>query len=427
MKFEKQISEVNEVTSEAHITIPVDEAEVAYQVEIQKLVARAKIKGFRPGKAPRQMVEGIYGQQTRNEVAYQLISSSVRELSGEFERQVIGMPDLEMISMEHSKPIEFKAKYYFYPQPQIKKYDSIKIKVRKSQNPEESLAKALQNIRGSKAKVEDLTGRDVLEKGDIIKAQIQDAEPGAEYSPLEPIHLPTGEGYLPEKLEEGLYGMKVGEEREVTVQFPKDHPNQGLREKKIQYKVKLEGLALRTLPELNDEFVKELAYQGVTTVAELEAKLKEVVEGDIKKQEEAAINDGILINLSEANPFAIPQIMIDHEIKRIAAQQGLVDMNKVKFEDINPKAFTSPIPEMADQNLRAGIILDRVAEQEKLTATREDLDAHLAKSAEEMQVDLELLKNYYAQEQRMQSLQLELTRKKVLALLKDRTKVEYEK
>jgi trigger factor len=423
--IESSIEDVNEVTRQATVRISADIVAREYDSALLKLGQTAKLKGFRAGKAPRPLLEKMHGKRVRLEVANRLISDSLGDLLKELEDNVIGTPEIELSSFEPGKHIEYTANISLFPNPEIGGYDHFEISIPKREVKDSDIDKAIENICQSKATHRKIESRDEVQSGDVIDALLEVNVPGQESSQPEPLVIGLGEGHLPEQLEHGILGMKVGETKEIIVELPEDHPNQELRGKTATYKVELNSISDKILPELDDNFVKSLGFKEVQTVIELRLDIRKRLEEEQKKASSGEIREGVLEQLLEQNDFMVPQVLIDDEIRNLVIRNGLVDMSKVKDTVFPVDEWREAFGEIGLKRVKMAIIVDRVAEKEELGAKDEDLDAYVAEVSEANDIPVEEVKKFFLDKGRLVHTMLEVTRNKVLDFLEQRTSINY--
>ena len=415
-----ELEEVDEVTKKATLSIPQDEISKQFNAKIASLQGSVKLKGFRPGKAPLHMIEKQYGDRVHFEVAERLISDAINTIAQTNELHVVGQPSIDLDSMERGKDIEFSVEYSLYPKPDVTGYDKVKVEVEKHLVSDEDLNNAIDEYRASRATQVEITDRKDAQEGDIIDAAVQVTVEGEEPRPEEPLVVGLGEGQLPEELEQGIPGLSIGESKEIEMSIDEDHPNEGLRGKKLTYKVTLNGLKKKELPELTDDFVKGLNLNGVETVLELRKDARERLENMAKENQSAATREAILLDLLEKNEFLVPGALIDNEVRAMIVRSGIIDPNKVDVNQLPLERFKEQFGEVAEKRVKMSIIVDRVGEKEDLVAKQEDLDAHIAEVVEKYNLPEEDVKKFLFAQDRMLETAMEVTRNKVLAFLEDK-------
>lgn len=426
MENKSSIEEVDEVTRKIKVTIPAESVVNEVATEIGNLKGRVSVKGFRQGKAPKEVIERLHGDRVRMEVAHRLISSSLREVLRDKALDVVGEPEIDISSFEKGAEIEYEASVSLMPKPQISNYDSFKIELVEREITDKEVSEVINRILDSKATPRKLESREVAEKGDIIEGDLQVEVEGEEAAPAEPLVIELGKGELPPELDEGLVGLKIGETREIKGKIPTNHPEQKLRGKEALYRLTLKGLSEKILPELDDDFVKGLPIEAETAL-ELKVKIREQLEEQLQSDIKSEAHAKILDQLIESNEFKVPQVLIDEEIKALLVRGGMVDPNKVDLSRISVEAFRENLGDVALKRVRTALLVDRLAEQEELRASEDDLTKALEQVSEQNGISIEEVRKFFADEGRSASFAIEQTRNKVLDFLYDRSKVDFVK
>ncbi|MCB0333693.1 MAG: trigger factor [Bdellovibrionales bacterium] len=425
-EYSSSVVDIDEVTKQVEVSIPAQVVNEAIEAELGRIAKTTTLKGFRKGKAPKNMVERLHGSRVRMDIAHRLISNSLPEVIQKHKIDAIGEPEIDISSFEPGQQLDYKANLFLFPTPEVKGYDGVKVESPKHEVTDENVDAALEEIRRSKATVTKIEegGRDVAQKGDVIDSSLIVEIEGEEAGPAEPLVVAIGEGALPEDLEAGLLGMKVGEEKAIESKIPDDHKDEALRGKVTIYRVTLNGLSERVLPEVDDQFAKDCGFD-VETALELKLKIREQLEETSRGEEKADAQARILDALLETNIFAVPQILVDDEIRNLLMKNGLVDPNKVDLRRFSVAPFRQGLNDIATKRVRTAVLVDRIAEQENLTATDEDLEAAYQEMAEKSGMPLEEVKKFFADEHRRMNFSLEQTRNKVLDFLVEKASVKY--
>jgi trigger factor len=422
--YQSSIEHVDEVTRKLSVSIPVERVTAELSSAIADASRNVKLKGFRPGKAPKDLVEKMHGQRLRWEVANRLISSSLVEAVREHKLEVVGSPEIDLASFEEGKSIEFTASISIFPQPKIDKYESFTLKIPKVEVKEEDIQEVLTQMQERKATTRKLEFRETVQKGDVIDASVSVEIEGGEKSRPEPVTLPIGVGQLQAELDEGIVGMKIGETKEFVLTTPEDHRDQAMRGKKATYVVTLNGLSEKILPELTDDFAKSLQF-GVETLLELRLKVRSQLEEESKKRSQADIHAAILDQLIENNPFKVPQILVDEEIRILLARNGILDLSKKEHKELPVDKFRDKLGEAAEKRVKSAIIIDTISKAQEIKPTEEDVDREIDSMASESQMSRKDVEDYLAKSHLLGSIRHDIQRNKTLDFLAERAKVEY--
>ncbi|MDC0358398.1 hypothetical protein OAO01_06235, partial [Oligoflexia bacterium] len=215
---------------------------------------------------------------------------------------------------------------------------------------------------------------------------------------------------------------EIGQQKEISGSIPSDHPEEKLRDKKAVYKVTLNTLSEKILPEVDDDFAKTLEME-VETLLELRLKLRGQIEEQVETDRRADVHAKILDQVLDVNPFLVPQVMIDEEIRNLLVRSGVIDPSKMDPSKISVEAFREKMGEVALKRVRTAILVDCVAEAENLRATKAELDKAMEEIAEKNGLPIGEVQKFFMDEGRVMGFSLEQTRNKVLDFLYGRAVV----
>lgn len=411
--------------------LSIEVAPEAVNRELDKAFAdvakKAKIPGFRPGKAPKAIVERHYGEEVRSEVLHRLLSDSYLQALQEHNLDPVEVPQIDNVSsLAKGSPLTFTATVEVRPNIELGNYDGIEVKEESLSVSDDEVNETVERLREMYAQLEVVEGRP-LEKSDTA---IIDFEGFRDGKPIEGAKstgyaLSLGSGSLIPGFEEQLTGMNPGETREIKVTFPADYSNKDLAGKDAQFTVTLKEIKKKVLPELNDEFAKDIGNNA--TLAELKEGIKKDIEARKRDEQASAQREGILSKLVDAHSFDVPPGMVERELQSMAkshatrlARRGL-DVNTfdyAKFRDEN-KA-------LAEKRVKGVLLLDAIAEKEKIDVADQEVNSAIAGMARSAGQTAESVRKYYdSTEGGLDSLRASLTREKALALLLSRAKKSY--
>ncbi len=432
MEHKAEVTDVDEVTKKINVTVPASAVDEYLENEFAEVAKTVSLKGFRKGKAPRKMIEQLYGARIRMEVSRRLVGESLQQVITENEIHSVGEPELDFEQPVAGKDFVYTANVFLFPSPEISGYEGLDVEIESSGVTDEDVDKSLQSILESRAKFEKITDRDVAKEGDVIDAMLTVSAEGEEPGQPEPLVVGLGEGKLPEELEKGIVGMKIGETKLIEATIPEDHKNEELRGKKTNYNVELKAISEKVLPELTDALAAELAPalgadKDIGTVLELKIKLRENLEREKEDEELADTQARILEALLEKNDFAVPQSLVDNEIRNILVRYGLIDPKKMDVSQVPVDAFRENLEPEAKKRVQTSVLVDRIAEQEKLIASEEDIKNAIEEIAQKNNLPVDEVKQFFSDRNRAMSFTVEQTRNKVLEFLLSKTKVNKKK
>jgi len=424
MEVKSVVQDIDQVTKQIKVSIPAETVSKEVTLAINDLAARASLKGFRPGKAPRAMVEKLHGPRVRLEVANRLISSSLSKLVKDHSIDMIGAPEIDVASFEPGKEIEYTAQVSIFPRPDIVGYDSIKVSVPKGEIGDTDVQQVIDRILQSKATTKKLDFRNTAQTGDVVDASLLVELEGETPSRPEPLVVALGEGKVPAELENGIIGMEIGQSKEIVTVVEADHPNTQIAGKKTTYKVTLNGLSERVLPELNDEFVKGLNF-GPQTVLELRMETRKQLEEQSEQEVKEKTSQAILDVLLEKNEFPVPMVLVDDEIRSLLMRNGVIDPNRPDVEKLSMEPFRERLGEMAKKRVRTAVLVDAIGKKENLKASDEDIKAAMQDIADKNGLPVEEVQKFFLKSDQNVGFMVEIGRNKVLDFLKSKADVTF--
>ena len=411
--------------------INVEIAPEAVVKELEKALAdvakKARIAGFRQGKAPKAIVEKHYGEEVRNEVTQRLVTESYLQALQENNLNPVEVPHIENVSsLAKGSPLTFTATVEVRPNIELGAYDGIEVKEQVIAVSDEELNQTIDRLREMYAQLEVVEGRP-LEKNDTA---IIDFEGFREGKPIEGAKasdymLALGANSLIPGFEDQLVGMNGGESREIKVTFPADYNNKVLAGKDAAFKVTLKEIKKKVLPELNDEFAKDIG--GNTSVDELREGIKKDLEARKRDEQASAQREEILSKLVEAHTFDIPPGMVERELQAMARQQATrMARQGMDMKTFDIARFLEEHRAVAQKRVKGLLLLDVIAEKEKVEVSDQEMNAALAAMAKSSRQTVDAVRKYYESlEGGLDNLRTSLTQEKTLGLLLSRSKKSY--
>jgi trigger factor len=421
------VEEINSVKKK--ITIEIDPDSVANEMDkaIKDVARKAKIPGFRPGKAPKNVVQKHYGEEVRSEVMNRLISDSYLTAVREHKLNPVGMPQIEdMTPLARGSSLSYTATVEVRPNIQLGAYDGIEVKEQALAVTDEELKQTLDRLREMYAQLEVVEGQALAKDHTAIIdfAGFHDGKPieGAEAADH---MLAIGSGTLVPGFEEQLIGMRKGETREIQVTFPADYSNKEIAGKDARFTVTLKEVKKKILPELDDEFAKDTV--GNATVDELKARVREDLEARKRDELGAAQREELMTKLVDAHAFEAPPGMVEHELQAMARQQvARFARQGMDVKSFDVKKFRERNRDLAVQRVKGMLLLEEIAEKEKIIVSDQELSASIAAMAKSAGQTADAVRKYYgSQDGDLENLRASLMQEKTLGLLLSRAQKRY--
>ena len=430
-------------TRELVIDVPADDVAAAWRKVAANYRKYAKIPGFRAGKVPESVIRRRFAAEIRKEVIDTLLPERFNKAVNEQNLRPVGQPKVTELTLEDESPLHAKAVFEILPAFSIDGYKDVKVDKPSVEITEEEFQHELEHLRDSRATIEPVEEDRALKDGDwaeiSYKGQIQPAptdapsaaasEGAAEPQPVEAQPI-SGENTLVEiggketveAFTNSLRGVKPGQELKVEVIYPADYAETKLAGKTVAYDVEVKAIKKRTLPELNDDFAKELGHYE--NYAALEASVREYIASRKRRSVESETKDRLFAALAERFTFAVPESLVQDQIDtrlerglRALAAQGMQpeQMRKLDFTRLRAAQRDSALAEV-----KTNVLLDRIAGEEDITVSDEELDKELQIVSLQSREPLDALKVRLTKDGGLDRIREQLRRDKTASILYER-------
>jgi len=368
---------------EIELEIPAANVQKATEKVARDIARIARIPGFRPGKAPVPLVRRRFAEDIQGEVLQSLVPEYLEKALDEKKLVPITRPEVDKVEFKDGEPLKFRAVFEVLPEFELKDYKNMELKIESPEVGDAQVDKTIEEMRERGATYVPIEGR-AAKDGDYVQIKLNGTPEGEGGEPVaaDNILCHIGAEETLESFTENLRGASTGETKKFTTKYPDDYPDEKLKGKTYDYTIEVQGIKEKKLPELNDEFAKDLAGEqgGFSTMAELKAKILENLNAQKEHEEEAQAHEMILQSLVKPYDFPVPEALVEHQIDvrleravRSLAAQG-VDPRQV---NIDWMGLRQKQRDAAINDVRAELLLDRVATEEKIEVSDEDLDKEI--------------------------------------------------
>lgn len=387
------------------VTITPEEFEEGLNKSFDKKKDNVTIPGFRKGKVTREQFEKKFGVESLYEDAiYACADKKYAEAVQENKLFVVGDPQLtDLKDIERGKEINFAIIVPVYPEFTVENYKGLKGKKMVMEATEAEINAEIDSLREQNVLVTPKEGG-AIEEHDIAVFDFKGMKDGVAFDggTAENYELEIGSKQFIPGFEDQMIGMKAGEEKTINVTFPQEYQATDLAGKEVQFALKLHEIKRKELPEVNDDFVKELNKENITNVEELKKSIKENIEKNKKQTEKNRLADELIAQLVENTNIDMPQAMVDASVKdelkdfenTVMQQYGMKIDEFKKIAQVNEEEFMKNVKDRASKRLKETLVLEQIAKQEKLTATKEDIDKSIAEIAEANNMSVDDIKKY---------------------------------
>jgi trigger factor len=420
-----ELIDVSECKKNLDIEIPQEivDAEIAHIA--QDFAKKARVPGFRPGKAPVAVVKTRYREEIISEMMHHLLPKYFGDAVDERKLEIVRAPQFESVDYASGKPLRFKAVFEVYPSLNVTNYTDVPVEQVSTAVQESEVDESLKRLQEEMAELAPVVEDRPIQQGDFAEISFTGTIQGEE----EPINAEKavaeigGKNTLKE-FTDNLLGMKAGEEKTFSVSYRADYPEKRLAGKTAEYKVKVETVKRKEVPEVNDEFAQR--FGDYKAVDDLRKKIREDIEKHKSEGAQEQMREKILEWLEDNNEFEIPESLVERQLQvrvqrlvRDLARQGInpqrldVDWGKIR-EDQQKQAI---------RDVKGSLILDYISNKENIRVTDEDIEAEIDKIAAETQRPKEKVQEVLGKDSGLDRLAEQIRNKKTMDFLQERARI----
>jgi trigger factor len=370
---------------ELEITIPVDDVQKELDRVAESIQKKAHLPGFRPGKAPLSMIRRQFAGHIRQDVLDNLLGRFFRERAEAEQLQVVGTPNVSDIRWENdSEPIVFKAEFEVAPAIELKEYTGITVPYRSPEVQDSEVDERIEELRKQKAEYINLDPRPA-EPGDVAVIDLRSVG-GLEGEPLtaQGMQVELGAPETMAPFSENIAGMSPGDQKVIQVEYPEDYVQERLAGKKVDFQVTLRLLQKKELPELNDEFAKDLG--DFQTMEELRNTVRANILRERELAAQRAAKEAIIDRLIEIHDFPVPETYVDRQvdiyIERFLSEQAERGRDPRKIQ-LDRKKIKEAMRDRAVREVKGSLLVDRIAEKEAIVTTQDEVDREVQRYAKQ--------------------------------------------
>ena len=420
-----QVEKLEKNMAKLTVEVPAEEVEAALQNAYLKNRKQISVPGFRKGKVPRQMIEKMYGPEVfYDDAANALIQKAYPQAADECELEIVSRPAVEIVQLEKGKPFIFTAEVAVKPEVTLGQYKGIEVEKADTTATDEEVAAELDKEREANSRtitVEDRAVQDgdmtVIDFEGFVDGEAFEGGKGTDYP------LTIGSGAFIPGFEEKLVGAEIGKEVEVDVTFPEEYHAKELAGKPAVFKCTVKEIKVKELPELDDDFAQDVS--DFDTLEEYKADVRKKVEEKKAADAKAKKEDAVIEKIIEGATMEIPDAMVETQAERMVDEfaqrlqmQGLTMEQYLQFTGGNVQALVEQSKPQALKRIQSRLVLEAVVAAENLTASDEELDAELGRMAEQYKMEVEKLKEMFAEED-LKSVREDLAIQKAVELVTD--------
>lgn len=373
--------DVNETRKNVRVEIPKDVVDAEIDRVAHDYSRKARVPGFRPGKAPARVIKQRYKEQILHDVLHDLVPRAVDDALRERGVEAVDTPDVRDVTIDEGQPLTFTASFDTVPSFDPGDLSTIALRKPAVAIDEEAVNGALQRLRERASRHEPVEGRGV-DQGDTLSVDLERRDADGKTDKHESVSVEMGAKANPPGFDEQLVGMTPGETKSFTIHYPADYPIGELANADVSYTVKLNALKHRVLPELDDEFAKDL---GLDSFEALRARVREDLEHEAHHAADREVRAELMKQVASRLPFEAPASLVEREIDHRVedfARRLMEQRIDPRQTGINWNDFRESQREVAREAVAAALVLDEITRREQLEVSQAEIDAEVERYAE---------------------------------------------
>lgn len=421
-----ELIDVSECKKNLDIEIPQEVVDHEITHIAQEFARKARVPGFRPGKAPIGVVKTRFRDEIISEMMQHLLPKYFGDAIDERKLDIVQAPRFESVDYNTGKPLRFKAVFEVYPKLSITNYEGIPVQEVSSQVEESEVEASLKKLQEEMAELVPVEDGRAIKEGDFAEISYSGAIEGSDEPPI------TGEKAVAEiggrttvkEFSENLIGAMANEEKTFKVDYRADYPEKRLAGKTVEYKVRVEGIKVKEVPEINDELAQRFGDYKI--LDELKAKIREDLEKHKREHAQEQMREKLLEWLEDNNEFEIPDSLVERQLQ-IRVQRLLRDLAR---QGINPQRLDvdwgkirEDQQQQAIRDVKGSLILDHISEKEKIRVEDAELEAEIDRIAAETNRPKERVKEVLSRESGLERLRGQIRNKKTLDVLEAKARL----
>ena len=369
---------------ELEITVPLEDIQKETERIVADIQKRAALPGFRPGKAPASLIRKRFEQDIRQDVLEHLLPKAFRARVEQEALEVVSQPDVSDLHYHEGEPLRFKAKFEVAPEITLNQYRDVEVEYGEETVTSEMIDQRVEELRQQKAEYVNEDPRPLAD-GDFAVVHLKSIQ-GVEGEPIDNdnMMLHIGDAETMPEFSENLRGMSPGEQKEFDVKYPEDYAQPRIAGKTVRFLVDVKAVRRKELPELNDEFARDLGdYQ---TLEELREAVRRSIQGEFQYRAQQEAKDAIIEKIIDLHEFPIPEAYVDRQIQNQLEQQ----LRSLQERGIDPKSLNldwakirESQKERATRDVKGSLLLEKIGEVEAIHASNDEVDREIQRFAKQ--------------------------------------------
>jgi trigger factor len=410
------------------VTIEVEPDEIKRELDraYNELKRGVVLKGFRPGRAPRNLLERFFGDQVRGEVIQKLVKDYTDKALEEHDLKPVVAPEIVTEETDLQKSLKFSATFDLRPKIEVKDYEGLKVPESKVEVTDEQVNEAIERYRERQATLKKVEDRNVVREGDYAMASVEAYEDGKPLSPNKPEDrlIEVSKRALAHGVDEALVGTETGVESKVSKTYEADYAQKDLAGKTVEWRATVKEIYRRELPTIDDDFAKDLGEENLDA---FRIRVRKELLEHARQEADARVRAGLLDLVIERNPIELPESLVAREVSAMEAElHSTLEAGGLSHEDASArvKQIADDLKSRAEKRARTALIVDALAEQEKIEVDDEALGNRVAEVVTQSGRNRDRAAEFYRKPENLEALRQSMRREKALDFILSRAKRE---
>jgi trigger factor len=419
------IDELSPVQRKVRVELPAETVAGEFSRAYKNLSQRVRVKGFRSGKIPRNVLQGMYGDEVKGEVRSHLVEESLGEIVKDRNLQIVSRPEVETAEFNESGPFSFSAVFEVKPDFKVKNYLGMEVEKVTIGITEAQVEEALQRLQEGHARLELVEGREVVQKGDFVTLDFEGTMDGKPFAggKGENYMLEVGAGQALPQFEEAVVGLRLGERQTVAVNYPENYPNKEIAGKAVDFSIVAREIKQKVLPVLDDEFAKD--HGECASLDELKTRIRERLEHELGQYQKEELKEKLVSRLIEAHPFAIPPSMVERQTRYLMERyQNQVAAQRDAESPAPMEEVRKNLEPRATRQVQATLLVEKIAQLEHIEISDKDVQERVDALARAAGERAKTLREVYARAEARDDLRAQMVFERTLEYLLERAIVK---
>lgn len=417
------VENISPVLVEFNVVIDADVVTSEYEKAFKKVSKSSKIKGFRPGKAPRNIIQRVYGPRVEADVVQRLVDESFPKAAAEKSMQPISRPSVEPQRLNAGKEFSYKARVEVLPKIESVVYEGLEAKRPGTKVTDEEIDKELQSIRRANSTLEVPKKARATKEGDVVICDLAVSVDGEaiEDASTTGFSLEIGAGQVFPEIEAAAKGLKLEGTADTEIEMPEAHPHPKLKGKKTTFTLTVREIKERILPAEDDELAKDLG--DFETLADLKADIQKQIETTQKEQSDNVLAERLVQALVEANPIPLPPSLVAQQMQ--ASRRDILMRAQMQGQQVTGlgEELQERIKNDSEMKVRAGLVMAEIAKKEAIVIGKEQIEEGLKELAEQSGKNVAKLRAEYSEPRKREMLVGMILENKVLDIIEQKAKI----